>query len=241
MKLENLRLWFRRYAQSFYTDDQTVMAGVKLKEEHTFRVAENSSRLAEHLGLTEGRRQLAEGIGLGHDVGRFIQYSRYRTFNDAVSVDHGALSIEEMKREKVFDWFTPDEQATAIFAISYHNKLSFPEKNPKWSLFARIIRDADKLDIFRCLPPVTADHDYSPVLLERLRNGEPLPYGEVKTAADRRLVRIGWLLDVNYARVLEILDKEGHIDRLLNQLPDSTAGRDIKQQVQKYLAAKMGR
>lgn len=240
MNLENVYAWFRRYATSFYCDDDTVMAGIRLKEEHTIRVAEISAALAAHLGLNEAQRQLAAVIGVGHDVGRFIQYSRYRTFNDALSVDHGELSIKEMKRERVFDGLMPDDRETAIFAIYYHNKLSFPEDSPELSLFARIIRDADKLDIFRCLPPVTADHDYSPVLLERLVQGKSLPYAEVKTAADRRLVRIGWLLDVNYPWTLRILKQEGHIDNLLEQLPADTVFRGIKEQVGCCLRQKMG-
>ena len=44
---------------------------VQMKLGHIMRVAENCKRLANDLGLTEEQIQLAELIGLLHDIGRF--------------------------------------------------------------------------------------------------------------------------------------------------------------------------
>ena len=55
----------------------------------------NLSRLKRrHLQLSLHDVQLAEIMGLFHDVGRFRQYSIYKTFNDAQSEDHADLGLK---------------------------------------------------------------------------------------------------------------------------------------------------
>ena len=42
-------------------------------------------------GLTRPGGTVAEAIALFHDVGRFPQYARYKTFRDSISTNHAAL------------------------------------------------------------------------------------------------------------------------------------------------------
>ena len=44
--------------------------------------------------------RIAEAVALLHDVGRFEQYKRYGTFNDRKSVNHAALGVEIMKKNR---------------------------------------------------------------------------------------------------------------------------------------------
>ena len=53
------------------------------------------------LNLSEGQLRIAEAAGLMHDLGRFKQYRRYRTFNDRRSVNHASLGVRIMRRNHI--------------------------------------------------------------------------------------------------------------------------------------------
>ena len=50
---------------------------IRVKIEHTYKVAENSKQIAKSLNLNEEEQKLAELIGLLHDIGRFEQIRIY--------------------------------------------------------------------------------------------------------------------------------------------------------------------
>ena len=61
---------------------------IKLKIDHTYRVAGLCRRIASSLGLNDAEAGLAWVIGMLHDIGRFEQLRKYGTFSDAESIDH---------------------------------------------------------------------------------------------------------------------------------------------------------
>lgn len=67
---------------------------IKLKIEHTYRVAGLCQRIAASLGLSSRDIDLAWLLGMLHDVGRFEQLRRFGTFSDADSIDHAHFAIE---------------------------------------------------------------------------------------------------------------------------------------------------
>lgn len=227
--------WFGDYVRTYYTRDEFVMARVLLKEEHSKRVAAIAAALAGQLQLAERSRLLAEVIGLFHDLARFRQITEYRTFVDAESFDHGDAGAEELARSGLLANFTAAEQAVIVFAITNHNKMQILPACPQALLFAKLIRDADKLDIFRLLPPVQANHDYSPRLLSQLKPGGVLSYLDVKTLADKRLIRLSWFYDIYFDWTLAQLVEEGHLERQLAALPDTGECRAIKATLQTYV------
>ena len=235
MAIDYLYDWFQDYVRTYYTSDEFVMARVLLKEEHSKRVAASAAGLAAELQLADRQRLLAEVIGLFHDLARFRQVTEYRTFVDAESFDHGDAGAEELARTGLLADFTATEQAVIHFAIINHNKMLIPSAGPQNTLFAKIIRDADKLDIFRLLPPVEADHDYSPQLLSQLKPGGVLSYRDVKTLADKRLIRLSWFYDIYFDWTLAQLVGEGHLERQLAALPDTGACAAIKTTLQTYV------
>lgn len=74
-----------KIGQNDIFDDAQIVDGIILKEKHTWKVVKNCENLAKHLNLNEHDSLLAKMIGLFHDVGRFYQFTVYRTFNDALS------------------------------------------------------------------------------------------------------------------------------------------------------------
>ena len=152
--------WMRDYMKSYYNEDAEIQRAVLLKEAHTGRVKTIIGELAVHLGLSEEDIALAELMGLLHDVGRFRQFTVYRTFKDHLSEDHATAGLKLMDEHRLLDGLLPWEQSLVRFAVQWHNKKEIaPSDDERKILFAKIIRDADKLDIYRVLEPFFAQEN----------------------------------------------------------------------------------
>ena len=64
---------FREYVDGYHTETEKV----RLKIEHTYRVAELSEKIALSLGMSKEDVDLAWLVGLLHDFGRFEQLKNY--------------------------------------------------------------------------------------------------------------------------------------------------------------------
>ena len=141
------------YAYTSQYDSDDIM--IRHKVEHTLRVAEYCEKIAGSLGVDGDGISFAWFLGLLHDIGRFEQVRRYGTFIDAVSVDHAEFGADLLFREKLIERFpaedlTEERLCVLETAIRLHNKLTLPEALDETTRrFCELIRDADKLDIFR--------------------------------------------------------------------------------------------
>lgn len=66
--IKKAKIAFKNFLEQ-YDDKEHV--SFKLKVVHTYHVAENARKIAEELKLNEKEIELAELIGLLHDIGRF--------------------------------------------------------------------------------------------------------------------------------------------------------------------------
>ncbi len=126
------------------------------KLEHIMRVVKISQELAVNLGLTEEQIQLAELIGLLHDIGRFEQYRVLDKNTSCIVLDttekfnHGEAGVEILKKDNyIRKYVTQDTYDDLILTAVYeHNRYSLTEGLSKEKeLFCKIIKDADKLDL----------------------------------------------------------------------------------------------
>ena len=158
---------FKKYTDKYDLSDPKI----QLKAVHTYHVAENADAIARFLNLYENDTDLAWLLGMLHDLGRFEQIRRYQTFNDSQSVSHAHLSCEILFPEyyhldksffenmpndtfgQISDFIdkASDEEYDLIrTAIWEHSSYRIPDDlNPRQKMFCDIIRDADKIDIFR--------------------------------------------------------------------------------------------
>jgi len=232
--LKKMHTWMAAYMKSFYTDDAEVMRGILVKENHTGYVTSNCVELAKNLNLDAHDVELAEIIGLFHDVGRFYQYQTYKTFNDADSEDHAALAFKVIDNLEFFKELSAEDYDLIHFAIKNHNKRTIEKTDDaRKILFAKIIRDADKLDIYRALEPYFAQESVdkmptfvksrapgiSPDFLEKFVRGEQVNYNEIRTYGDRKLVRLMWIYDINFKWTMKKIVERGYIDKIAEHLP----------------------
>ena len=92
---ENVINAFAEYVRNYDPSDEKI----KLKIDHTYRVAGLCQRIAESLGLSEPDVDIAWLLGMLHDIGRFEQIRRFGTFNDVQSVDHAEFGADLLFKE----------------------------------------------------------------------------------------------------------------------------------------------
>ena len=145
---KNILDTFKSYVDGFCG----IGPGVNLKYAHSLRVAALSERIAQSLSMEKEDIDLAWLIGILHDIGRFEQLRRYQTFFDYRSMDHAKYGVHVLFEEgHIKDFIASSEENDVIrAAIGEHNVYEVRGDLSKRELhFARLIRDADKLDIFR--------------------------------------------------------------------------------------------
>lgn len=240
---QEMSSWMTTYMKSFYSpedakkakshldikstktiffDDAQIVDGIVLKEKHTWKVTRNCELLAQHLGLNEHDAILAKMIGLFHDVGRFYQFTVYRTFNDALSENHAKLGLKVIKDLPFMEKLSGEDLDTLRFAIGNHNaKVIAPTDNKRFLAYAKLIRDADKIDIYRVLKPYLEPTDgtgCSPDFVDLFVQGEQCDYTKMRTQDDRKLVRLMWVYDINYAWSLQQIMNENYIEDIIGKL-----------------------
>jgi HD superfamily phosphodiesterase len=125
-QLDRFRRWFDEYTNRFLNDDDYVNANLRLKQEHTRRTCQESVYLASELALDENQTRIAELVALFHDIGRFPQFTQYRTYNDPRSVDHCRLGVEVLRQEGILDVLPAEERRWVETAIELHGRKSLP-------------------------------------------------------------------------------------------------------------------
>ncbi len=236
--LEYLKAWFETYVVGFYTDDPIHNSTIRLKEKHTEHVCRNMKLLGNALGLSDQEMVLAETMGLFHDIGRFKQYAVYGTFRDAESENHALLGLRELAAHDVLAGCTRDEKKCITKAIACHNIPEIPvSENGKTLLFIRLLRDADKLDIWRVFidyykardkhpNPVVEiglpdDPFFSPKVVAALNEDRFVRIKDLKTSNDFKLLLISWVFDLNFAYSFQMVKDRKYIEKIEAILPPS--------------------
>jgi hypothetical protein len=91
---------------------------------------------------------IAKALALFHDVGRFEQLRGFGSFNDSLTVDHALLGLKVINSSGVLSILPKKERNLIRKSIWHHNKYQIPvTEKAEVTLFSKLIRDADKLDI----------------------------------------------------------------------------------------------
>ena len=255
--LKEMHSWMQNYMKSFYSNDAEVQQGILIKEKHTGYVTANCIELAQNLNFSKHDTEIAEIIGLFHDVGRFRQYSIYKTFNDADSEDHADLAVKVIEELDFFKKIPAVDYEIVKFAIQQHNKKDIaPCDDERKILFAKVIRDADKLDIYRVLEPFLAQEnadkmpnfikstsrlvaDVSPDFVEKFVRGEQTDYRKIRTNGDRKIVRLMWIYNVNFVWTMKKIIERGYIEKIIKNLPQdekiAEGVRRLRNYVEKFI------
>lgn len=254
--LTTLKNWFDAYCASFSTPVPEDQLNITIKRDHTREVCENAVRIARDLGLDQEGVLLAEAIALFHDVGRFPQYRRYKTYNDSRSTNHAALGAKVLLENNVLRALPKHEQDLIVRSVTLHNVYALPEQvEADLLLHVKLVRDADKLDIWRVfLEYYSRNHEerqatavalglpdspeYSSEVLACLLRGTMIKMSELRTLNDFKLLQVSWIYDLNFACSLRLVRERDILNKMAKNLPDSRDVRRAVDKVRTYLDEK---
>ena len=247
---------FNSYIEPYDMSDDKI----RLKAEHTVRVADLSDEIARGIGLDARDVDLAWLIGMLHYIGRFEQLRRYNTFSDADSIDHAAFWADLLFREGLIgSFFTGNEDDMALIekAIRSHNIFEVPEElTERQRVFADILRDADKIDIFRVntefspasiynttdeilrtaeLTPAVAEASNSHITVLKALRKTP-----IDVMAGHMSLAYGLVYPISYRITLE----QGYLEKLMDYRSDNPETQKaldgITAEIRRYVKMKAG-
>lgn len=266
---------FAEYVRNYDPSDEKI----KLKIDHTYRVAGLCQRIAELLGLSEPDVDIAWLLGMLHDIGRFEQIRRFGTFNDVQSVDHAEFGADLLFKEGLIRKFAEgyyeecelarsgNEEAEQIIknnehhnkdtgllemAIRQHNKYRVKEDlTERQRMFCDILRDADKVDIFKVNADIPMEIIYD-VTTEELNNGiitkevlesfykkETVLKSVRRSAVDHIVGHISLLFELVYKESYRQAKEQGYVYKLLDfksDVPEVNAEfGDMRKYVDEFL------
>ena len=261
---------FAEYVRNYDPSDEKI----KLKIDHTYRVAGLCQSIAKSLNLSEADVDIAWLLGMLHDIGRFEQIRRFGTFSDADSVDHAEFGADLLFKEGLIRKFAEgyyekcelvgggNEEAAQAYsrqkdcqkdcdegklnseqvkcnegklagllelAIRQHNKYRVKEGlTERQLMFCNILRDADKVDIFKVNAEVPMEIIYD-VTTEELKNGiitkevlesfyrkETVLKSLRKSAVDHIVGHISLLFELVYPESYRQAKEQGYVYKLLD-------------------------
>lgn len=234
---------FFAYAEPFCPPDCLPL---QIKLTHTRQVLANAKIIVEaheHPLLVGDTARAALLAALYHDVARFEQFTRFGTFRDADSVNHGALGAQIIRRQGFLNDEAPHIRRLARIGVCLHNRYRLPRLGAAEGVVTAVVRDADKIDIFR----VMAQHlnaavpsgdvvlhvknepeSWSPTVADMVLHGQVPNYGDLHYVNDFRMLLVSWLRDLGFSGSCRRLAETGTVEPVLEGLPDSAAFAPVR-------------
>lgn len=234
---------------------------VALKITHTDAVVSVMEQLCTMRNLPEHTKNMAMLCALFHDIGRFEQLKQYGTFLDYKSIDHAELSCRVLQENNILSALCEADRENILTAISNHNKLHISEAvlSDRYTLdgeerltLCRLIRDADKCDIFRVFATddmvdvvgaseeQIAKETISPLALSAIRNHCCVNKNLRQTYLDHWVNFLGFVFDINYPESIRIIKSQGYyrmpFDRTVFTDPETTSNvKEVLSEIETYM------
>jgi hypothetical protein len=202
---------FQAYVDSFRSGGGELCPMLQLKLTHTMHVVKDAERIMRAETWSAGRYPAGCVCALLHDIGRFSQFAEFGTFRDSESIDHARRGVEVIRRTQMLRDADPETAAQISEAIGWHNRKAVPaEIDGATAALAHLVRDADKLDIFRVMEDAVKDGSIAsnpeitwglsitgapnPLLVESILRREPVDYALIQSLSDFIMIQIGWVI-----------------------------------------------
>ncbi len=242
---------FIKYASQYDLEDPKI----RLKVDHTLRVASLCERIARILQIPEEDVRIAFMTGILHDIGRFEQVRIYHTFRDGLSVNHAHLSADLLFREDLIREYPVNEKDYPLVenAIRLHNAYRLPDTlSQRERMFCQILRDADKIDILRVNRETPMEEIYdlpteafltseiSDKVFEDLMACRDVNRQNSRTGIDFLMGHIAFAFGLVYPESFRIVKEQGYLDQMLSFESRNEATRRRMEQVRRKVLEYIG-
>lgn len=222
--IKKAQMEFLKYVEKYDVNDSAI----KLKRDHSIRVMQKAKQIAQAMKLSEDEIELATLIGLLHDIARFEQYVRFKNYGVISNFDHGDYAVEILEKD-MRKYVETDEYDNIIkTAIRNHNKYKIEDGlNEKELFFSKLIRDADKLDIFyECVEmfwkgkeEAINNSKLSQEMYETFLKNQMVIIEKDRDydTIDDMLITLAYAFDINFKESYEVLQKQDYINKTINR------------------------
>lgn len=247
-KRELIRKLYQDYTEDFdHTDGK-----IKLKLDHTYRVASICDRLADSLGLEGEEKDLAWTLGMLHDIGRFKQVREYGTFLDAQSIDHALCSVMVLFEDGLLRKYLDETKYDSILftAIRHHNVYRLPENlDEKTLLFCNLLRDADKIDILKVNYEIPLTTIYGPeaanapkeivtqATYDDFMNEIAVLRSNKTNSLDHIVGHASLVFELVFEESIKIVKEQGYLEKLLQYPVETEAAKVQFEEMRKKMDA----
>jgi HD superfamily phosphodiesterase len=231
MKLELDRKKALKAFDTYVNNYDASAEKIRLKIEHTYRVAGLCQQIAVSAGFNENDVNIAWLTGLLHDVGRFEQLRRYGTFIDAQSIDHAEFGADLLFKEGLIRNFIEDDSLDDLLekAVRYHSAYRLPEDLTDYEKkFANLLRDADKIDILKVNVEFPLEEIYNVTtqelksctvtkeVMEAFYEEHAVLRSLKKTPVDNVVGHISLVYELTYPVSYKLVKEQGFLNKLMD-------------------------
>ncbi|MBS5664121.1 MAG: HD domain-containing protein [Roseburia sp.] len=275
---EHIKKTFQEYTDRYDSTNPKI----KLKIDHTYRVADLCEQIAQSLELSAAEVDLAWLSGMLHDVGRFEQLRRYNTFSDAQSIDHARFAVELLYDEGLIADYVPeistaelvasartwrsmegvneshtaqsedmplsDILQTLRIAIGEHSAYRIQKGlDERTRMFCQILRDADKVDIFRVICDTPMEEVYgfqtkdilrsaiTPEVMQAFYEHHAVLRKLKKCPADYIVAHGSLTFELVYPESLRIAKEQGYLKQMMSFQSENPDTAEIFENLRKDL------
>jgi len=239
MNIEILKETFKNYVQNY---DMNELAIIR-KYYHSYRVMDLCIFIANNNNFNKKDMEISILVGLLHDYARFEQWNKYKTYSDMKSIDHGDLAVEKLfDNNEIKNYCLNEEYYDEIYdAIKYHNKMKILDDiSAHNKLICKVIRDADKLDIFYLLGTEKNLMKQDNSLISEKIKGDfyshkLLNRKDVKSKNDNILLNLSMVYDLNFKCSFEYIKENNLIDKMFENIEDKNKFKEYFEYIKKYI------
>lgn len=216
---------------------------IQFKYNHSYRVLHQSDEISFTLNLDEDDNYLACLIGLLHDIGRFEQWTRNKSFDDS-KLDHALVGVKILFDENKISEYKVSKSDYEIIkkALLNHNKYKIDDElTIREKLHCKIIRDADKIDILysyaneNILNIEEDDSSISDNVYNEFFNHKVIDYRYVNTVNDRVISFFSTIYDLNYDYSKEYILEKKYLEKIFKKLNNKELFEPYYNEIIKYL------
>lgn len=251
--LKECRHAFEEFFQSLTIDSPENQHQFEEIRAHSLRVVANSLLLSNVVLQTEEDKRIATVNALFHDIGKASLMSK-NVEALVIQRDHATVSAKIVQQMEFYQTLSADIQLVILKSIESHNKLKLPKlDSEQQTLFARLLRDADKLDIYDSSyrffkekygiqPVITVDliktPDVSEKILKSILAGKTAAVEDMKTMNDYKLLLISMAFDLNFKYTFRIMSEKQYIQKIYETLPKRDQIIDVYRSIKLFVENK---
>jgi len=236
-------------------DNSFIIENMLLKLHHSMRVCGIAKRISNQETFSDNDKKVSYLCALFHDIGRFDQFIKFKTFLDSKSVNHAEFGYEILVNSDVLEGVDTEIRRIVVNCTRLHNRQNIPdETDPQLRRFVNITRDADKIDILELfcnyhlsrakiknealeldLPDTSG---FNSEIVDLIYEKKTISNSLRKNYNDMKLIHLAWVFDLNYRESFRTIKRRRTIERFSEFLPRDTKIAEVITFVHEYVSLK---